>query len=184
MTTQLEKIIDLPSLSYLSPKVETRHLGNGYYGNFASQPIQKEELIVIWSGIIVNNQQLNQLPQIYQQHSIQVEEAHYLVSSRADEPADYINHSCEPNAGLVGQIMLVALRDIAIGEEICYDYATSDGSPYDEFTCLCGTPSCRKKITGEDWRRPELQQRYAGHFSPYLQRRIDQLLSKSIPNNK
>lgn len=170
----LETIISLPSLAYLTPKAETRHLGSGYYGNFARQPIQKGEIIVIWSGIIVNEQQLNQLPKIYQQHSIQVEEGYYLVSSRADEPADYINHSCEPNAWLVGQITLVARRDIAAGEEICYDYATSDGSPYDEFTCHCGTPTCRKQVTGDDWRLPHLQQRYAGHFSPYLQHRIDQ----------
>jgi hypothetical protein len=35
-------------------------------------------------------------------------------------------------------------------------------------TCRCGTPVCRTVITGEDWRRPDLQARYAGWFSRYL----------------
>ena len=75
--------------------------------------------------------------------------------------------------------MLRAMRAIAPGEEICYDYAMSDGSPYDEFECTCGTPDCRRQITGEDWRRPDLQKKYAGWFSTYLQRRIDQLNHRS-----
>ena len=87
--------------------------------------------------------------------------------------ARYINHSCDPNAGLVGQVVLVALRDIRAGEEICFDYATSDGSPYDEFECHCGGKTCRRHVTGDDWKLPALQARYAGHFSPYIQRRID-----------
>jgi hypothetical protein len=67
------------------------------------------------------------------------------------------------------------MRNIAQGEEICFDYAMSDGSPYDEFDCACDAPNCRGRITGEDWRRPELQRKYANWFSPYLRRRIEQL---------
>ena len=67
------------------------------------------------------------------------------------------------------------MRDIAVGEEVCYDYAMSDGSHYDEFDCGCGSPNCRRQITGDDWRSPVLQSKYHGWFSPYLQRRIDQL---------
>jgi hypothetical protein len=43
---------------------------------------------------------------------------------------------------------------------------------YDEFVCECATPSCRGLVTGADWKRPELQARYAGHFSSYLAHRI------------
>lgn len=39
--------------------------------------------------------------------------------------------------------------------------------------CRCGTPACRGRVTGQDWRRPELHERYRGDFPPYLQRRID-----------
>jgi hypothetical protein len=74
-----------------------------------------------------------------------------------------------------GQIGLIAIRDIEVGEEVCLDYAMCDGSDYDEFECSCGAPNCRGRITGEDWKRPELWERYDGYFSPYLQRRIAQL---------
>jgi hypothetical protein len=48
-----------------------------------------------------------------------------------------------------------------------------DTMPYDEFDCLCGATTCRHKVGGNDWQRPELQKRYAGYFSPHVQRRID-----------
>ena len=84
-----------------------------------------------------------------------------------------INHSCVPNAGLSGQIGLVALRDIRAGEEVCYDYAMSDASPLTMgFACACGEPGCRGRVEADDWARPELQRRYAGYVSPYLARRI------------
>ena len=68
--------------------------------------------------------------------------------------------------------MLVARRDIAPGEEICFDYAMSDTDPYDEFLCACGMEGCRGLITGADWKRPELQVRYRGWFSAYIDRKI------------
>ena len=108
-------------------------------------------------------------------HSIQVEENIYQVPCREPEGGDFINHSCMPNAGLSSSVSLVAMRDIRPGEEICFDYAMSDGTPYDEFECQCGTLYCRGQVTGDDWQRLELQKRYAGYFSPYLQRRINQL---------
>ena len=83
-----------------------------------------------------------------------------------------LNHSCEPSCGLVGATILVARRDIEVGEELTFDYATCDSSDYDEFTCLCAEPSCRGVVTGLDWTKPELQATYAGWFSPYLARRI------------
>ena len=72
-----------------------------------------------------------------------------------------------------GQISLVAMRDIAPGEEVCFDYAMSDGSDYDEFDCACGASRCRGRIQGTDWMNPELIARYDGYFSPYLRRRIE-----------
>ena len=84
----------------------------------------------------------------------------------------HLNHSCEPNLGLQGQIVFVALRDIAIDEELTFDYAMNDDEP-GEMQCSCGTPSCRGTITGSDWRNPEIQAKYDGYFSWFIQRRID-----------
>jgi uncharacterized protein len=86
----------------------------------------------------------------------------------------FINHSCDPNVGFAGNIVLVAMRDIKPGEELTTDYALFDD--YDgSMPCQCGAPDCRAVITGHDWQRPDLQRKYRGYFSWYLQRRMSQL---------
>lgn len=165
--------------SYLSPKCVVRDCSDrGGHSVFASERIEKGELIVVWSGMLVNGATLDTMAQTVRRYSLQVEEDSFLVSLTDCEPADYVNHSCEPNAGLSGQIALVALRRIEPGEEVTYDYAMSDGSDYDAFRCLCGADACRGRVSGEDWKRPELWRRYEGHFSPYLQRRISNVQSR------
>ena len=67
----------------------------------------------------------------------------------------FINHSCEPNAKVEAGITddgqawatVIALRPIAIGEELTYDYAfpASLAEP-----CRCGSPGCRGLIIDED----------------------------------
>jgi len=162
--------------SYLSPKLEARPLPEkGFFGVFACEPVEAGELLALWSGVLFSLEALEALPAIERSRSVQVEDDLFLVPVTSGEPADFFNHACQPNAGLSGQIGVVALRDIAPGEEICYDYAMSDGSAYDEFECKCGYPACRHHVTGDDWRLPDLQARYHGYFSPYLQRRIDRL---------
>lgn len=147
---------------------------------FARQPIMTGEVLVKFGGWLLNAQELKKLPVHYQSMSLQIGEDIYLVSLRA-EYADRVNHSCHPNAGMQGERTLVAMRPIAVDEEVCFDYAMTDGSPYDEFECHCGAATCRKRFTGLDWQSPVLWQRYAHHFSPYLQHRIDQhLANRSI----
>lgn len=161
---------------YLSPKLEGRlNPAKGGFGVYARERVYTGELLVVWGGSVVDYDTLVALPAIKQIRSVQVEEDRYLVSHSTNDPADYFNHSCDPNAGLAGQIALVAMRDIQPGEEVCFDYAMSDASPYDEFECECGVLACRKRITGNDWMNPELQERFAGNFSPYIQRRIERL---------
>jgi hypothetical protein len=58
----------------------------------------------------------------------------------------------------------VALREIATGEELTYDWATTDDAAY-AIKCRCGSPACRGIITGKDWQQKDLQRRYRGLFS-------------------
>ena len=160
--------------SYASPKLEARqHPDKGGWGVYAREWVRAGELLIVWSGEVVSGDQLPPLAAAGYHYSVQVEENLYLVTMREPETADLINHCCDPNAGLSGQLAVLALRDIAPGEEVCFDYAMTDGSPYDEFPCACGTPNCRGQVTGNDWMRPELWKRYGNHFSPYLLRRIE-----------
>ena len=101
---------------------------------------------------------------------IEIAEGLHLVALTGDEYEPvmlFVNHSCEPNLGFSGNVVLAAMRDVAPGEELTVDYCLFDVSP-EPMTCRCGTRGCRGTVTGEDWRLPELQARYAGWFSTYL----------------
>ena len=60
-------------------------------------------------------------------------------------------------------------HQIGAGEELTLDYAlttTAPGWTLDQ-PCRCGAPGCHGSMTGNDWRLPDVQARYAGHFVPY-----------------
>ncbi len=145
----------------------------GGQGMFALEPVAEGELLVVWGGELRTAGQIAALQDEGNCHGLQVDEGVYLWSIQAGDAGDYVNHSCNPNAWISGQISLLARRDISAGEEITFDYATTDASDYDTFECACGDALCRARVTGQDWQRPELQERYRGHFSAYIQRRID-----------
>jgi hypothetical protein len=63
-----------------------------------------------------------------------------------EPPGVYINHSCDPNAGIRDGLRLVAIRRIPAGEEIRYDYSTTMDEGQWEMECRCGAPSCRGLI--------------------------------------
>ena len=90
---------------------------------------------------------------------------------------DFLNHSCEPNAGFKGQIAIVAMRDIGSGEQITIDYAMvlyhSPHGPAYQLDCRCGAPTCRGVVTDDDWKIEALQERYRGWFQPFLQQEIE-----------
>jgi uncharacterized protein len=66
--------------------------------------------------------------------------------------AMFINHSCEPNCesdNIGGRIFIVAIRDIAAGEELTYEYNLHD-SDEDGADCYCGAQKCRGTMFSED----------------------------------
>lgn len=167
------------SLGWCSPKLEKQLTLSRGYGLFAKEPIPKDELLLLWGGIVVTTEELLKLPEFARHRTVQVEQDLHLSSGTIDDVADCVNHSCDPTAGLSGQVALVALRDIFPGEEVCFDYAMSDTYAEFHFPCECGHPTCRRFVTGEDWKRPELQERYKGYFSPYIQKMIDAIKAES-----
>ncbi|MEP7047205.1 MAG: SET domain-containing protein-lysine N-methyltransferase [Ilumatobacteraceae bacterium] len=147
------------------------------YGSVVGEPIAAGEIVAAFGGRCVRRDEFDLLPASQQVRSVQIDENLYMAGAPEPEPADFINHSCDPNCVLSGNVLIVAARDIAVGEEVTYDYATTDGSDYDEFECSCGTSMCRGKVSGHDWMLPELQLRYRGSFSPYLAKRIAALVN-------
>jgi uncharacterized protein len=67
--------------------------------------------------------------------------------------AAFINHSCDPNCEadeIDGRVWIIALRDIAAGEELTYDYNLYDGDEDDDSPCLCGARNCRRSLYSPD----------------------------------
>ena len=143
-------------------------------GLVATAPIGAGEVVAVKGGHIVETEALLELPERLQNSEIQIAEGLHLValSDEEYEPVMlFINHSCEPNVGFAGNVVLVAMRDVEPGQELTTDYAmfdTVDGT----MECRCGSSSCRRTVRGSDWQLPELQERYDGYFSWYVQRRI------------
>jgi hypothetical protein len=158
--------------SWLHPAAEVRPAGRKGLGIFTTEAIAAGTTVCGFGGNVVEREEFDLLDDDLRTHSIQIDERLYLVSVPPFAPADYINHACEPNCGLIGTCLVVTRRDVEAGEELCFDYAMSDTNDYDEFVCACDMPSCRRLVTGGDWKLPELQERYRGYFSAYIERKI------------
>ena len=122
-----------------------------------------------FGGNVINQSELTNYSADRVSRSLQLNSDTYLLSGYVPEAGDMINHSCEPNCGIAGTSSVQTLRDIEIGEELTFDYAMSDSSQYDEFTCACGKDKCRDKITGMDWKKKDLQVKYSKYFSAYIE---------------
>ena len=162
------------NLSYISPKAAVRESAIEGRGLFAVQSISKDEVVCVKGGHIFDRTTLRRVTPILGPAEIQIGEDLFIGPlTEADREGSMIfsNHSCEPNIGVRGQIVFVAMRDISPGEELTHDWATTDDDDY-KMDCRCGAETCRKIITGQDWRRKDLQDKYEGYFSWYLSERI------------
>lgn len=150
---------------WLNPKLEMRDSAVSGKGTFAKEVMDKGERLSIMSGYITTIKDELDLPSEFNDNGLQITED--LVLSIRDKHhlggINFFNHSCNPNAGIKGQIFLVAMRAISIGEEITFDYAMTLGkseiAPSYNMKCLCGERNCRGVITDEDWKIPELQKK-------------------------
>ena len=164
--------------TWISPKARKGDpSGIAGRGLFAVEDIAAGEVVAVKGGHIVDTATMLALPGHLQNSEVQIAEGLHLVALTDDEYEPvmlFVNHSCEPNVGFRGNVVLVAMTGIAAGDELSTDYALFDtpAPPDDRMACGCGTPSCRGTITGDDWRDPEIQRRYAGWFSTYLADRI------------
>ena len=97
---------------------------------------------------------------------------HGPVEGAGVDPADFMNHSCDPNTWFIDDATMVARRDIKRGAEVTYDYATSEIAPiYVLSHCNCGAPDCRQIVRGSDyWRLQAVQEKYGRHVMAHVYR--------------
>ncbi|MGB3210083.1 MAG: SET domain-containing protein-lysine N-methyltransferase [Desulforhopalus sp.] len=167
------------NLTYRSPKTEVRESKIHGKGLFAKAPIARGEIVAVKGGYILTQQQWSEIVPDLGSAEIQITDDLFIAPVRKEHREGgmlYTNHSCDPNITIQDQIVLVAMRNIAVNEELTHDWATMDNLEY-EMQCNCGSANCRGTITGKDWMRKDLQEKYKGWFCWFLQRKIDTLAS-------
>ena len=165
----------MADLTYRSPKTEVKASPIEGRGLFARTAIGEGEIVAVKGGHILATSEWRALEHELGAADIQIAEDLVIAPARTDEREGsmlFTNHSCDPNIAIQGQIVFVAMRDIAAGEELTHDWATTDDGDY-AMDCRCGSASCRGTITGKDWMNPHLQEKYRGWFCWFLQRKID-----------
>lgn len=159
ITTPREGLIQNNSL--MNPHMQVLYKRNGSKGVFATAPIPAGEIIAILTGDVVTRSELSTLPEESQRQSLQLAPNIYqvLTTDPQHHPeyidiTAFINHSCDPNMVLKGNNVLVARRNIWPGEELRYDYGTSDtsGNPDRGWICDCGSAICRGRTTPTDYK--------------------------------
>jgi len=137
-------------------KYVVRDCGTGR-GVFACETIVDRSVIMRYSGPLLRYEQTSPTTL-----ALQIGPDLYIGESGAAD--DFVNHSCDPNAGMLidGQeVRLIALRDISMGEQITFDYSTTMDEDDFEFDCLCGLPECRGRIRDFKHLPAGIQSRYA-----------------------
>lgn len=161
--------------SITSKKTEVREISLNGKGTFAIEDIKKGEMIYIRGGHLLTKEEIfhytnEDCPDGYWP----ITDEYWLGAVCEEEfPLQkvYVNHSCDANCGIRGEITVVAMRDIKKGDEITQDYGLLDNNDY-SFDCSCGSPNCRNKVTGKDWQIKELQDKYYDYFASYLKEKI------------
>ena len=163
------------NLSYLSAKAIVRESRIHGRGLFAVEAFRKDEIVAVKGGHVFDRRTLEAIQPVLGPAEIQIGEDLFigpLAQSEREGSMIYSNHSCEPNIGVRGQIVFVAMRDIEAGEELTHDWAMTDDDAA-QMECRCGAAACRKIVTGQDWRRKELQEKYGHYMSWYLLEKIE-----------
>jgi hypothetical protein len=173
-----------PPREWIDPRLEIRESPIAGRGMFSRAPIRAGETVIVWGGWVCTAADVA-AGRVAPGSTVYIGEDTFLgapvgtYDRERDDRGDFINHACDPNVWLADEHTLVARRDIAAGEELTIDYALFEGDEQDvkPWECRCGSALCRGRVTGRDWRLPELQKRYRGHFSPFISRRIERLRS-------
>ena len=123
-------------------------------GVFVDRDYARGEQILSISGLVHSGAELDRIG-FRPGYPLQIDIDRYMV---VDEPFVYCNHSCDPNGGITPDLKLVAVRDIAAGEEVCFDYSSTMLEDHSwTMECGCKTAKCRGRVEDFDRLPPEAQ---------------------------
>ena len=148
----------MPSKSPVSGgrRIQTRRSGVHGNGVFAVQDIAEGETLIEYKGEVITwKEALRRHPHDPAQPNhtfyFHIDDGRVIDGGVNGNAARWINHSCEPSCEADeqdGRVFIKALRNIAAGEELSYDYGLIIDEPYTkklkaDFPCWCGSENCR-----------------------------------------
>ncbi len=157
----------MPTTKVLSSTSPVRVESNdGAYRLVASRKVAAGATILRIDGIVQSypsrySVQVGPDEHIERPSTITAEEEERLYQWR------FLNHSCAPNAALVGRD-LRALRPIGRGEEITFDYLTNEFDMASPFRCGCGSPECVGEVRGFRHATRSLRRMLAPRAAPHV----------------
>ena len=125
-------------------------------GVFAAQYFQPGQPILTFGGPVLTTPAMLALGPD-RAYALQVGPGEFLDLT---PPGRYLNHSCDPSAGLLDDRVLIALRPIVPGEEIRFDYSTTMREDHWTMECRCGEYLCRRVVLDFHHLPPITQNRY------------------------
>jgi hypothetical protein len=164
----------------LHPAVEVRPSDIAGRGLFATEELPAGTVVSRVGGRLVDTAELRtmiaesdagRVP--YVDSIVVAEDRHLIVTAGVGR---FGNHSCDPNLGWVDAYSMATMVDVAAGQELVSDYAMSTADPGYVLRCHCPSYRCRQMVAGDDWRIPQLQERYRGWWVPYVQSLVDGLV--------
>jgi len=86
----------------------------------------------------------------------------------ANSTGIYLNHSCNPTAGVKGKNKIVAVKPLKKGTEVTIDYALSETYPLWHLVCNCGSKNCRKVVKPYQDLPQRRKDKYKDYTSKYI----------------
>jgi uncharacterized protein len=144
-------------------------------GLFCARPIKKGEVAFIANGERYRENVTTLEASMNHRDAIGLTPDTWLDPFQ-NNPLRYINHSCNPNLGIKGQVSFVALRNIKKDEHLTIDYSITECDKLWNFkiqtggNCLCGEKNCRKVIKSIQFLPLETYKKYLPYIPKAFQR--------------
>jgi len=154
-----------PATSSWSPRVAVARV-RSQFQVVATEDLEAGQPILQVNGVLVE-QPTRYTIQVGEHAHVERPEPAELEHDLDHHPWRFLNHSCAPNA-MLRLRTLVALRPIEKGDEVTFDYATTEYDMSCPFPCGCGAPGCLGIVRGFRHLTPEQQRARAPYLAEHL----------------
>lgn len=155
---------------YVSNKVEVRNIKKGK-SLFALGSFVKDEVILEFEK--------NFLEQA-RRDTLCIDTNKHQYSKKPEAVENFLNHSCNPNGYInFDDLTFRAFRFIKKGEELTFNYLTTEWDMANKFKCDCGSKNCYGEIKGFKYLTVNQQKELKHFLSPFLKKKLKEIENQS-----